>query len=173
MQPMFFDDWTGIARTLIVGTLAYVGLIVLLRLSGKRTLSKMNAFDFIVTVALGSSLATVVLNEGVALTEGLVAFGLLVGLQFLVTWSSVHAPWVRRVVTGEPRLVALRGELLREALRQTRVAEAEVLAAIRGKGFARLEDVEAVVLETDGSFSVVGSSEDAGPKTFEGVRGPQ
>ncbi|RMD68975.1 MAG: DUF421 domain-containing protein, partial [Cyanobacteria bacterium J149] len=49
---MFFETWSGLGRVLIVGVLAYAGLIVLLRFSGKRTLSKMNAFDLIVTVAL-------------------------------------------------------------------------------------------------------------------------
>jgi uncharacterized membrane protein YcaP (DUF421 family) len=155
MQPLFFDDWSSIARTLVVGGLAYVTMVVLLRVSGKRTLSKMNAFDFVVTVALGSSLATVLLNEDVTLAQGAAAFALLIGLQFIVTWSSVRAPWVRRVVTGEPQLVLHRGAMLPSALRRTRVAEDEVIAAVRSAGVARLDDAEAVVLETDGSFSVV------------------
>ena len=67
---MFFDDWNGLLRTLVVGILAYIAIVVLLRVTGKRTLSKMNAFDFIVTVALGSTLATVLLSQDVALAEG-------------------------------------------------------------------------------------------------------
>ncbi|WP_231362619.1 hypothetical protein [Thioalkalivibrio sp. ALMg9] len=67
---MFFGGWDGLLRTLVVGVLAYVALIVFLRLSGKRTLSKMNAFDLVVTVALGSTLATVLLAKDVALAEG-------------------------------------------------------------------------------------------------------
>ncbi|HXG82568.1 MAG TPA: hypothetical protein VNI84_00950 [Pyrinomonadaceae bacterium] len=51
---MFFDDWFGLVRILIVGVLAYAALIFLLLASGKRTLSKWNAFDFVVTMALGS-----------------------------------------------------------------------------------------------------------------------
>jgi uncharacterized membrane protein YcaP (DUF421 family) len=171
MQPLLFDDWSGVARTIVVGALAYVAMVALLRISGKRTLSKMNAFDFVVTVALGSSLANVLLNESVTLAEGVAAFALLIGLQFAVTWSSVRAPWVRRVVTGEPRLVALRGELLGEALARTRVSPDEVRAAVRSQGIRLLDDVEAVVLETDGSFSVVGRAEGSGPSSLEGVEG--
>jgi uncharacterized membrane protein YcaP (DUF421 family) len=74
---MFFDSWFGLLRVVVVGTLAYVALVVLLRASGKRTLAKLNAFDLIVTVALGSTLATVLLSKSVALLEGLVAFILL------------------------------------------------------------------------------------------------
>jgi uncharacterized membrane protein YcaP (DUF421 family) len=171
MEPMFFDDWTGVARTIVVGTLAYLTMLILLRISGKRTLSKMNAFDFVVTVALGSALANVLLDESVALTEGAVAFGLLIALQYLVTWTSVRVRWVRAVVTGEPRLVARRGRLLDGELRRARVHPDEVRAAVRSEGFVWMDDVEAVILETDGSFSVVGRSEGSGASSLEGVRG--
>ena len=84
-ESMVFSSWAGLLRVLIVGTLAYVALVLLLRVSGKRTLSKMNAFDLVVTVALGSTLATVILSKDVALTEGVTAFALLIGLQFGIT----------------------------------------------------------------------------------------
>ena len=170
MESPIFDDWSGIQHTLLIGTLAYVAMVFMLRVSGKRTLSKMNAFDFIVTVALGSALASVLMDESVALAEGAVAFALLIGLQYLVTWSSVRAPWVKRFVTGEPELVAYRGRLLGDALRRTRVTEDEVRAAVRNQGHADLGDAEAVVLETDGAFSVVSRAD--GPRgALEGVRG--
>ncbi len=72
----------GLLRILIVGPLAYILLIVILRTSGKRTLSKLNAFDFVVTVALGSTLATVLLSKDVPLIEGVLAFAVLAILQF-------------------------------------------------------------------------------------------
>lgn len=155
MAAMLFDDGTAVARTLFVGVLAYAVLIVFLRVSGNRTLSKMNAFDFVVTVALGSTLATILLNQDVALAEGATALGLLVALQFVVTWLSTRTRWVRRLVTGEPSLLAFRGQLIGGALKRARVTEDEVRAAVRAQGLAQLGDVEAVVLETDGSFSVV------------------
>ena len=67
---MFFDGWMTLGRTALIGTLAYLALVLLLRVSGKRTLSQMNAFDFIVTVALGSTLATVLLSSSVSLARG-------------------------------------------------------------------------------------------------------
>ena len=102
---MFFDSWFGLLRVGVVGSLAYLALIVLLRVSGKRTLSKMNAFDFVVTVALGSTLATVLLSKDVALVEGVVAFMLLIGTQYLITWLSVRSGVVRQLVKSEPSLI--------------------------------------------------------------------
>ncbi|MCY7376749.1 MAG: hypothetical protein LH472_12385 [Pyrinomonadaceae bacterium] len=91
---MFFDDWFGLIRILIVGVLAYSALIFVLLASGKRTLSKWNAFDFVVTIALGSTLATVIISKDVSFAEGVLALGLLVGLQFVITWLSVRFKWM-------------------------------------------------------------------------------
>ncbi|HUG76098.1 MAG TPA: YetF domain-containing protein [Burkholderiales bacterium] len=172
MEAIFFSGWDGLLRTLVVGVLAYVVLVGFLRLSGKRTLSKMNAFDLVVTVALGSTLATILLSKDVALAEGALAFALLIGLQFVVTWSSVRARWIRRWVTGEPRMLLYRGECLPAALRSARVTQDEVLAAVRAAGLLALEDAEAVVLETDGSFSVVRRRDGAQASSLAGMRAP-
>jgi uncharacterized membrane protein YcaP (DUF421 family) len=163
MTDIFYSGTESLARTLIVGIAAYVTLVTFLRLSGSRTLAKMNAFDLVVTVALGSTLASVLLNKDVALAEGTLALVVLIGLQFAVSWTSVRARWVRRLVTGDPLLLLRRGTMLAPALRHARVTEDEVRAAVRAAGMAALHDVEAVVLETDGSFSVVPRS--AGPDT--------
>src|SRR5690606_22602783 len=138
--------------------LAYAGIVVLLRLAGNRTLSKMNAFDLVVTVALGSTLATILLSKDVSLAQGALALSLLIGMQFLVSWSSVRIPWVRRLVTGEPSLLFYRGKPLDENLRRARVTKDEVRAAVRTAGIADLADVQAVVMETDRSLSVVRQS---------------
>jgi uncharacterized membrane protein YcaP (DUF421 family) len=150
-----FNGWAGPARVVVVGALAYAALVLLLRVSGKRTLSKMNAFDLVVTVALGSTLATVILAKDVALAEGVAAFALLIGLQFALTWLSVRSPTISRLVKAEPTLLVYQGRFLPDQLRRARVLEAEVRAAVREQGVAALADVEAVVLETDGTFAVV------------------
>jgi uncharacterized membrane protein YcaP (DUF421 family) len=149
---MYFDGWTGLVRVVVVGTCAYVALLTLLRISGKRTLAKLNAFDFVVTVALGSTLATVLLSSSVALVEGVTALALLVGLQYAVAWASVRSRRVERLVKSEPTLL-YRDGFLREVMRRERVTEDEVKQAARGQGHANLGSVGAVVLETDGTLS--------------------
>lgn len=168
---MLFAGWDSALRTLVVGTLAYVALIVFLRISGKRTLTKLNAFDLVVTIALGSTLATVLLSKDVPLVDGLVAFALLIGLQFAVTWTSVRWRWVRRLVTGEPVLLLHRGAVLPAAMRKARVTEDEVRMALRAAGLADHGDAEAVVLETDDSLSVVGRDPGGGRSSLAQVVG--
>lgn len=152
---MFFDNWQGLFRTVVVGILAYFSLVLILRISGKRTLSKMNAFDFVVTVALGSTLATILLSKDTALAEGLVALALLVALQFIITWLSVRSSTVSYLVKSEPRLLFHNGEFLRNAMRAERVNEYEVLQAMRSQGVSELDKVSSVILETDGSLSIL------------------
>jgi uncharacterized membrane protein YcaP (DUF421 family) len=159
MSPdVFFDSWAGLLRTIAVGVPAYLILLLLLRISGKRTLSKMNAFDLVVTVALGSTLATVLLSKDVALAEGVTALAMLILLQFIITWLTVRSNRINRWVKAEPRLLFYQGEYLKKAMMSERINEDEVLQAIRSQGISYLQDVHAVVIETDGSLNVTKAS---------------
>ena len=152
---MFFDSWMMLGRTALVGTLAYLSLVLLLRISGKRTLSKMNSFDFVVTVALGSTLATVLLSSSVSLARGVLAFAVLIFLQFIITWLSVRSQAFRGLIKAEPTLLVHKGEFLTGTMRKERVTKEEVRAAMRSQGIAAIEEVEAVVLETTSDLSIV------------------
>lgn len=170
---MFFDSWAGLGRTLIVAPLAYLALIILLRVSGKRTLSKMNAFDLVVTVALGSTLATILLSSDVALAEGVLALALLIALQYVIAWLSVRSEQVASLVKAEPTLLFHRGQFLTQALKRERVTHEEVRAAIRAQGIASLEAVEAVVLETDGTFTVVPHPDNGSFSSLQNINNPK
>ena len=160
---MIIGDLSALVHTLVVGVVAYASLVVLLRISGKRTLSKWNAFDLIVTVAFGSVLATSFLSRDVSIVQSGLAFASLVALQFAVTWTSVRFRRLERLVKSSPTLLVYRGKLQHDTLRRERVTEVEVRAALRAHGVAELEDVGALVLETDGSFSMV---EELSPEAF-------
>ena len=170
MNHIMFDGWDSLGRTLVLGVLSYLALVALLRLSGKRTLSKMNAFDFVVTIALGSTLATVLLSKDTSWAQGVVAFGLLIGLQYAVTWLSVRSPWVQKAVSGEPQMLFYEGAFIESAMRSSRVTRDEILAAIRASGLSDLSSARAVVLETDASFSVVGRNDSPARSSLANVR---
>lgn len=167
---MFSAEWQVLAQTFLVAVFAYAALVVLLRTSGKRTLSKWNAFDFIVTVALGSTLATAILSRDVSLAEGVVGFAALIGLQFAVTWLSVRVSRFHRLVKSRAALLVYRGKFLHDAMKRERVSESEVRAALRGHGIAAVEDAGAVLLETDGSFSIIRNIGDKPATALSDVR---
>ncbi|SMB99360.1 protein of unknown function DUF421 [Hymenobacter roseosalivarius DSM 11622] len=169
MEQFFFSSWTSIIRTLVIGLGAYSGLILLLRLSGKRTLTKMNAFDLIVTVALGSTLATVLLNKSVPLADGMTAFALLIFLQYLITWLSVRSKTISNLVKSEPTLLVYQGAFLSAALKAERVTEAEILAGLREQGVASMTDAAAVILETGGDLSILKNTTHGPQSTLQDV----
>jgi uncharacterized membrane protein YcaP (DUF421 family) len=167
---MFFDGWEGVARTVVVGVLAYAILVAVLRTTGKRTLAKMNAFDLVVTVAIGSILATILLAEDVALAEGATAFVLLAALQYAVATGTVRSPMLRDLVKSSPRALVLDGRRIPEALRDERVTPEEIDAALRSAGLGDVSLAAAVVLETDGSFSVVPREAAGGGSSLASLR---
>lgn len=172
MIPVLFDGWVGVARVLAVGTLAYVMLVIALRATGKRTLSKMNAFDLIVTVALGSALATTMLSKSTPLAEGAAALLLLIVLQLAVTWLSVRSPRFQAVVKAQPALLVHRGRLLHAAMVAERVTHEDILAAVRSTGKPAVDEECSVVLETDGSISVIsGTADGNGTASLANVAG--
>lgn len=155
MSGVFFDSWSGLLRVIVVGTGAYLALLLLLRMSGKRTLAKLNAFDFIVTIALGSTLATVLLSKDVALAEGATAFALLIALQLGVARLVSRSRRFEALVKAQPTLL-YRSRFLTDAMRESRISENELLQAARSDGHADLSNVAAIVLESDGTISVLG-----------------
>lgn len=170
---MILDSWSDIGRVISIGTLAYAGMIVLLRASGNRTLSKMNSFDFVVTVAFGSTLAAVLTNKDVSLSEGLAAIALLIMLQFVITWLAVRSKTISTVIKTRPTLLLKYGGFVPDAMKRVRVTEDEILAAIRQHGMGSIEQVAAVVMETDGSLSVIGSEDARSLSALAGVSGFQ
>lgn len=158
---MIVDGWSPLVRTLVLGTLSYVALVILLRASGKRTLSKMNAFDFVVTVAFGSALASIMTSQNVSLAQGVLTFALLIVLQLFNTFLAVRWPWYQHLIKAQPTLLFFRGEYLRDAMRRQRVTEAEILAAMRQQGVSRPDAVQAVVIETEGSLSILSDHADS------------
>lgn len=169
---MFFNSWSSMGRILLVGTLAYFALVLLLRISGKRTLSKMNAFDMVITVAIGSTLASAVLDSNTALIDGIFAFALLIGLQFTITWLSVRSKVISRLVKSEPKLLFYDGQFLRSAMKNERVTEPELLAAVRSEGLSDLHQVQAIILETQGEVNVIAASSNPSRSALADVRNP-
>jgi uncharacterized membrane protein YcaP (DUF421 family) len=153
LPEALFDGWSGVLRVLIIAPAAYAALVLILRVSGKRTLSKLNAFDFVITIAIGSTLASIITSKSLALVEGLVALGLLVAMQFLVTAASVRFGGFNRVIKAEPALLLRDGRMLARAMRRARITAGEIEAAARGAGVERPDQLEAVFLETDGSLT--------------------
>lgn len=141
----------------VIGTaaLTYAAIVALVRISGKRTTSQMNNFDWIVTVTLGSIAGSTILVKDVKLMEGVLAITTLLLLQFLLTKGVRRYGWLSSLVKSSPTTLYDGSGWNETEMEQERIAKAEVLAAVRHEGFDTLEDVERVILETDATLSVI------------------
>ena len=151
---MFFDDTSTLLHTVLVGVLAYAALVLLLRLSGKRTLSKWNAFDFIVTISIGSMLSSIIITKSIPLVEGIAGLAVLIGLQYVITWLSIRSERFQNLIKSQPTLLVHRGVFQDSAMKSERVTKEEVETALRSSGKSGLTPALSVILETDGSLNV-------------------
>jgi uncharacterized membrane protein YcaP (DUF421 family) len=155
------SDWHELLRMLIVGTIAYAAVLILLRSFGKRALAKMSAYDFVTTVALGSALASAVLSKDATIDKAVLAFALLLSLQRFAAWLSIRWDRMRVLINNEPTLLVRDGALLPRAMERERVSRADIESAVRSSGHCGLAQVSAVILETDGSMSVLAAGDGA------------
>ncbi|MGR3492535.1 MAG: DUF421 domain-containing protein [Shimia sp.] len=156
METSFlYPGLTTLLKVALSTPLAYAGLVILLRVGGKRTLADFNAFDFVVTVAIGSLLAATAVNPQISVLQGLTVMGLFVVLQGAVAWAVARSERVRRVVQARPTLLVHRGEVLPDALRAMRLSMADLQTALRASGYAQLDAIETVVMEADGRLSIL------------------
>ena len=162
----FYDSASDLARIGLVGVCSYVALVVMLRTTGKRTLSKMNMFDWVITVAMGSVMANA-LSATSVLAETVAAFAVLIGMQYAVTWVSVRSEAFENLVDADPTILYFHGRFYEDAMRRERVPKSEILSAIRQSGQGAPEEIAAVILESNGELIVMNKVDDDQTATLE------
>jgi uncharacterized membrane protein YcaP (DUF421 family) len=136
----------------------YISLILFTRLAGKRSFSKMSSFDFAMTVAVGSLIATTVLSKSTSLIQGIAGLASLYILQVLVAIMR-RFEWVKDLVDNKPLLLMDGSRILYENLRKARISEGDLRNKLREANVVSLDQVKAVVFETTGDVSVLTSSD--------------
>lgn len=165
----FVGSWDEIFRVGIGTVVVYLFVISLVRIAGKRTASKMNNFDWIVTVALGSMVSTVILIPQIALIDGLVAITVLIALQYVITRLTTHSKRLNKLVRADPRLLYYEGNWMDTALDRERLTREEIMSAARSKGYSNMDDVLAVVFESSAELSIIQKGEHSTPILLDNV----
>jgi uncharacterized membrane protein YcaP (DUF421 family) len=143
--------WEIVVRTGLV----YLALLLGLRLAGKREVGQMTAFDVAVILLVANAVQNAMVGLDTSLTGGLVAAGVLIGVNYALADLRERFGWFRRAVEGVPTLLISDGVLLTPHLEHERVDAQEVLMALREHGLDNPAQVRMAVLETDGSISVI------------------
>ena len=146
-----------VVRTAIV----YVIFVAVLRVFGKRELGQFTIFDLALLLLAANALQPAMTGPDSSVAGGLVILATIFGLNWLTALARERVPWVRRVLEPEPRVLARDGVWIDGAVRAEDLDAADLAAALREHGLERVEDARMVVLEQDGSISVVPKESDS------------
>ncbi|REG86270.1 DUF421 domain-containing protein [Winogradskyella sediminis] len=159
MKDWFKFSTDGLLAIILTAIGIYMALVILTRISGKRSFSKMSSFDFAMTVSIGSILATVIVSKSVSLQYGILGLVVIYSLQMVVAAARRWTP-IRDMVDNTPTLLMKNGKLIEANLRKCKVTESDVKAKLREANVIQLSEVKAVVFESTGDISVLHGSDD-------------
>lgn len=160
MRNIFYNNLQTVFVTGAKGFLMYVILIAMLRITGKRSLSKFNIFDFVITIAIGSVFASTMTSNDVKLAQASTAMIVLLAGQYIMSRLALKYDKFESIIKSDPALLFYNGSYIKETMKNERVTKREILQAARTNGSSSLDDVWAVILETDGTMSVIKKSSD-------------
>ena len=160
-------DYSWIYATASAATMAvisaigiYLALIIFTRTAGVRSFSKLSGFDFAITVAIGSIIASTVLDQTPSLILAIIALMSLFLIQVIVAKLRRSSSFVRTLVDNKPILLMKGEKMLEDNMAKAKVSRSDLLAKLREANVLKLDQIHAVVMETTGDISVLHYDED-------------
>lgn len=170
-DSLLFDGWKSPLRIVIMSILIYGYLILIMRLSGKRTLFQYNMFDVIISVAYGSTIATILLTDKISFVEGAFVLGMLTVIQLFIAVVETKSKKFGAIINPTPNFLYYSDDYCEEVLDKERVLKSEIRNAVRQQGIGTMEKIEAIVLEGNGQLSIITKSEAGSGDTLIDVEG--
>lgn len=152
---------------------AYLALIILTRLAGIRSFSKMSGFDFAVTVAIGSTFASIVMAKTPSLIQGIIVLSFLFACQILFATLRQKLDFIKRISDNSPRLIMIGEDIQFDQLAKARMTESDLMSKLREANVANFSQIKVVIAETTGDVSVIHHNSDIklSPTLLEGIIG--
>lgn len=170
MEMLIFDNIDKLGRIVLTAVMVYILIVVTTKVSGKRSTSQLNNFDWVVTVMIGSLGASTILLKDIPFIEGGASIITLYVLQFLVTkYASISQPF-SSVILSDPRIVFYQGQYLPEAMRAERLTRQEMECAMRAEGVHDLADIEAIIFESDAKLTIITKRDQASDELSETLK---
>jgi uncharacterized membrane protein YcaP (DUF421 family) len=151
MWKLSLPWWEFVARGIIV----YVFLILILRLTGKRQIGQLSPFDLVLLLVLSNAVQNSMNGGDNSVAAGMILAATLIAVNWLTGMLTYRSKRAERLIEGSPLVLLHNGRIYEQALDEAQLTREELLSAIRSEGYANLNDVRAVILENDGSISVI------------------
>jgi uncharacterized membrane protein YcaP (DUF421 family) len=133
----------------------YFALLLMVRVTGKRSVGQFTPFDMILLILLGSAVQNSLIGDDLSLTGGLILAATLIALNYSVGWITARSPRLHAWVEGRPVLLARDGVVMVERLRSQCLSRADFDEAMRRKGLQDDHEIQSAWLETDGSITLL------------------
>jgi uncharacterized membrane protein YcaP (DUF421 family) len=140
---------------LVRSLFAFIVLFILARLMGKKQISQLTFFDYVVGISIGNIAGSVTIDHDVKILNGLTALVFWTAFQLIVTYIAIKSFRFRDIVEGSPVILIENGKVLEDNLRKVKFTFDDLMTKLREKNAFKLSDVEVAVLETDGQMSVM------------------
>ena len=148
-------SWHTLLDVAIRTSVVYLALLVGLRLTGRRQLGQMSAFDLVLLLIIANAVQNAMVGPDTSLAGGLVAAGVLLVWHTVIQRVRLKNRPFNRLLAGEGIMLINRGQVLDQHARRAGVTTDDLLQALREHGVASVQDVRLAVLEPDGSISVI------------------
>ena len=135
-------------------------IIAITRIFGLRTFAKMSSFDFASTIAVGSVLASVILNSDYSLLKGAVVLVAIIGFQTLFSFLVRKVDVFKKLFTNKPQIIMWNGKILHDKLKKCNVGQDDLIAKLREANVHDFNEVKAAIFESTGDVSVIHNKED-------------
>lgn len=136
--------------------LMYLFLLLIFRLAGRRSLSEITTFDFVLLLIVGESTQQALLGDDFSLTNAFLVIATLIGLDIAFGAIKGKFPLLKKIVEGTPMVLVENGMPLRERMRRSRVELDDIMRAAREtQGLERVEDIKFAILEVSGGISII------------------
>ncbi len=154
MFQWILGDWRTIGFVAVSTVLIYVSTVAVLRFTERRTMAEMSSFDLVVVVAFGSIVGRTATAPRPSYAQAIAALVTLLALHHVASWLRVRSTTARRCMDRRPVVLVESGQLRVEALRHVHLTEADIWRVLRQHGVRHLTDLDLLVMEGTGVFSV-------------------
>ncbi len=159
MEKWFEASSTSLIAICLTAIGIYLAVIIFTRIAGKRSFSKMSSFDFAMTVAIGSIMATTILSKSVSMVQGIVGLAIVYILQISAALLR-RFEFFQKAIDNTPLLLMDGEKILDDNLRKARVTESDLRSKLREANVIQRSQIKAVIFETTGDISVMHADDD-------------
>ena len=159
LNDILTTDWYEVGHVLLRGFLSLLSLFFVTKLLGKKQVSQLSLFDYVIGISIGNFAAEITTNVEVQIMNGIFAVTLFGIVAYIVSILTMKSIVLRRFFIGTPTIVIQNGKILEQNLKKVKFDINDLLEECRNKDYFNLEEIEYAIIEANGQLSILPKGE--------------